>query len=213
MNLCNCHTHSSKNPTWEIFSTSPVKFVDTVHSVGVHPWNSGEKAVVELIQSMHAFINKNTVAIGEIGLDRLKGPDFDIQLKIFFQQIEISEKVELPVILHCVKSWNEIAAAKRKINPKQTWIFHGFSKANLMREVLKENVVISIGSAILSNLKLQNALNFIPNDSLLLETDESEIPIHEIYQKVAQLKGITLVSLQKIIEQNCKRIFPKWQIG
>lgn len=213
MNLYNCHTHIARNPELEIFSSFPGQRSTTFHSIGIHPWKVTEKQATKELQILNNSINSKTLALGEIGLDKLTGPALKIQKDVFKKQIEISEKEKLPVILHCVKSWNEISSLKRELNPKQIWIFHGFNKANILMDVLKENVMISIGAAILNNIKLQHTISEIPNNMLLLETDNSEIQIEVIYEKVAQLKGITLLLLTEIIDQNFKRIFPKWQIG
>ncbi|MFA7274698.1 MAG: TatD family hydrolase [Crocinitomicaceae bacterium] len=213
MNFCNCHTHTSTNPDWEILSPDFIDLPTHFHSIGIHPWKVNEINREQLEDVLLAHTTDKTVAIGEIGLDRLKGPDLDLQIAVFEKQIDFSEKVALPVILHCVKAWNELIVVKRKKNPKQTWIYHGFNKANLLEEVLKEHVVISIGTAIFENAKLQNVVAKIPNEMLLLETDDSAISIEKVYEKVAEIKGITLVLLREIIEQNCKRIFPKWHIG
>ena len=213
MNLFNTHTHRTKDPDWEILSVSPDDSVSVYHSFGVHPWKAHTIPLDEISDKADKKLNDKTLAIGEIGLDRIKGPSLELQISVFIEQIELSEKEKLPVILHCVKAWNEVALIKRKLNPTQIWVFHGFAKANLVEAVLQENIVISIGTDIFTNLKLQKALSLIPNENLLLETDDSNISIQEVYQKVADLKGISLVLLQKNIEQNVKRIFPKWHIG
>lgn len=213
MKLLNSHTHKTRNPEWEILSIAPGENVSSFHSLGIHPWNAHGIPENQIQERIVNRIKNNTLAIGEIGLDRLKGPKLELQISVFLQQIEISEREKLPVIIHCVKAWNELAMIKRRIDPQQIWVFHGFAKANLLDEVLRENLVVSIGEDLLKNLKLQKVIAAIPNDKLLLETDDRDVPIEKVYQKVAELKGISLVLLHKIIEQNFKRIFPKWQIG
>ena len=73
--------------------------------------------------------------------------------------------------------------------------------------------MISIGASILSNSKLQEVILTIPNGQLLLETDDSEINIFEIYQKVSEIKKISLPELQGIILNNFQNTFTKWSIG
>ena len=53
------------------------------------------------------------IALGEIGLDKLKGPSMEVQLAVFKEQIALSEKLELPVIIHCVRAWNELVLVKK----------------------------------------------------------------------------------------------------
>ncbi len=213
MNLFNCHTHFSKNKLLEIQSISPDETASSFHSLGIHPWKAHTLPEEKIEDAILKKLSVSTLAIGEIGLDRLKGPNLERQISVFIQQIEIAEAEKLPVILHCVKTWNEISLVKRKLNPAQAWIYHGFAKANLVDVVLQENVIISLGADVLTNKKLQKVVYRIPNNMLLLETDESKISIDKIYEKVAELKGISLLHLAEIIEKNVKRIFPKWQIG
>lgn len=213
MNYLNCHTHKSKKRDFEILAVAPEETPTSYHSVGIHPWKAHLLKTENLQDKLLNRITPKTLAIGEIGLDGMKGPKLELQIGVFIDQIEAAESAELPVLIHCVKAWSELSMIKRKLAPKQIWVYHGFAKANLLDEVLREKMVISIGADILTNLKLQKVISKIPNNHLLLETDDKAVSIEEIYQKVAELKGISLVLLGEIIEKNCKRIFPKWQIG
>ena len=66
---------------------------------------------------------------------------------------------------------------------------------------------------VLTNFKLQASIHLIPNSQLLLETDESEVNIFKVYQKISEIKKISLRELQEIIEENFKNTFLKWSIG
>lgn len=210
--LYNCHSHTLSEIANTILNTDLEQVEEQIISVGIHPWyaNLIEDNFLKIEQNAS---KKNCVAIGEIGLDKLKGPDFKIQKEVFTKQILIAERMELPVILHCVKSWNEVLEIKRQIQPKQTWIFHGFNKVGIIKSVLEQGLMVSIGVSILTNIKLQEALFLIPDECLLLETDDAQIDIFEIYKKVSEIKQISLQGLKKIIEENFKRTFKKWQIG
>ena len=211
--LIDIHSHKRNDNYLTIInkSDSNVLEIDSF-SFGIHPWNAS-KIEDNFLNFENEISSKKCLAIGEIGLDKLKGPSIDIQRKEFLKQIEISEKHEFPIILHCVKSWNEILEIKKFIKPKQPWILHGFNKVGIVNEVLKNNVYISIGSSILTNFKLQDVLSLIPNDRLFLETDDSNLDIFEIYKKVSEIKKIPLLELEQIIEQNFKRVFRRWQSG
>lgn len=210
--LFDSHSHFKREKSNAIVNVDLQPIETEYFSLGIHPYHANliEDNFLKIEQNTS---KKNCLAIGEIGLDKLKGPDFEIQKEVFTKQILIAERMELPVILHCVKSWNEILEIKHQIQPKQTWIFHGFNKVGILRSVLKEGVMISIGASILTNKKLQEALLTIPNECLLLETDDALIDIFEIYKKVSEIKQISLHALEKIIEENFKRTFKKWQIG
>lgn len=206
--LINIHTHRSTGRQIEVVNRTFEDLVPEYFSFGIHPWEIElwEEKINEMSQVLS---EENCLAVGEIGLDKLKGPNLVRQMTIFKQQIQLAEQHKLPVILHCVKAWNELKNLKRELKPKQPWIFHGFSKASLTKEVLNERIYISLGQAILTSLSLQNTLLNIPLDRLFLETDDASCTIEEIYQKVSELKNIPLSELEKQLEENFKLVFTK----
>lgn len=210
--LIDIHTHQFTGRQIEVVSRTFGDVVENYFSFGIHPLEAAqwESKVSEIRLNTD---NQKCLALGEIGLDTLKGPDLALQKEIFIQQVAISEEIGLPVILHCVRSWNELKQLKRSLNPKQQWIFHGFTKVSILDEVLQEGLMISIGAAILTNLKLQDKLKTIPLNQLFLETDDSELAISLIYAKVSALLDLPLPQLEAQIEDNFKRIFIKWTNG
>jgi TatD DNase family protein len=210
--LIDIHTHQFTGRQIEVVNRTFGDIVENYFSFGIHPWEADkwESKVSEIRLNTD---NQKCLALGEIGLDTLKGPDLALQKEIFIQQVAISEEIGLPVILHCVRSWNELKQLKRNLNPKQQWIFHGFTKVSILDEVINEGLMISIGSAILTNLKLQEKITTIPINRLFLETDAAEVPIETIYAKVSELIHLPLPQLEAQIEANFKRIFTKWTIG
>ena len=92
--------------------------------------------------------------------------------------------------------------------PTQVWIVHGFNKNfQVADSLIKHGITLSLGSAILNNKKLQEVVSNIDILSILLETDDANIDIKEVYQKISELKKITVEELQQNIKQNFKSIF------
>jgi TatD DNase family protein len=208
----NIHTHKDTGRQIELVSRTFEEVLSANFTFGIHPWDS--VSLKSRLNEMNQILDKKAcLAVGEIGLDKLKGPELSLQVAVFKQQIILSEQFKIPVILHCVKSWNELKSLKRELKPKQPWIYHGFTKANLTEEVLKEGIYISIGEAILNSPTLQTTLKNIPLDRLFLETDDKECSIEEIYAKVSELKNIPLSELQNQLEENFKNVFTKWITG
>jgi TatD DNase family protein len=204
----NIHTHKDTGRRIELVSRTFEEVLSAYFSFGIHPWDS-DRWKSRLNEMNQILAEKGCLAVGEIGLDKLKGPELSVQVAVFKQQIVLSEQLNLPVILHCVKSWNEIKSIKRELKPKQAWIYHGFNKANLIEDVLKEGIYISIGDAILNSPTLQTVLKNIPLDRLFLETDDAACSIEAIYVKVSELKNIPLSQLQSQLEENFKNVFTK----
>ena len=185
--LTNFHKHFIRSEGIEILNLEHLKDEKNhLFSYGIHPKDSEKEIINEEI-----LLSLNCLAIGEIGLDKLIDVAFDLQKRIFLQQVELSEKHELPVIIHCVKAWNEILEIKKELKPNQPWIYHGFRKSNLIESVLKSGCYISIGTAIIFDQKLQQSIQHIPLEKLFLETDnDTSYSIQEVYESVARLKNI-----------------------
>jgi len=208
----NIHTHVSSGQATEIVNSTGNQVEFQLFSVGIHPWDS-ENSTLKIGGLSEKLNSKRCIALGEIGLDKLKGPSMEIQLSVFKEQIALSEELELPVIIHCVRAWNELKQVKKALNPKQIWIFHGFTKTRLYKEVLENGFYISIGTAVFTDEKVQEILLAIPNERLFLETDNSNCLISAVYQKVSELKKLPLHELEQILENNFKRVFTRWKIG
>lgn len=209
----NCHTHSSNYTGFEIKQAELNEFPLGFHSVGIHPWKSADFDDKEIKNLLKRSVSQKTIAIGECGLDGLKGPDFSIQIPVFEKQIELSEELCLPLIIHCVKGWNELAALKKKHSPRQPWVFHGFAKSGILHQVIASGMMISLGAGIINHQKRKEIVENIPEYQLLLETDDVEIEVKEIYEVVAELKKISLYDLKNQVNTNFKNTFTKWQIG
>ena len=206
------HTHN-KSSSDEVFSIEN-KYPNATgfskpFSIGVHPWFINKENLEKELRILEENLqNKNCFAIGECGLDKITETDFELQKEVFKSQIQLSEKYKKPLIIHCVKAYQEIIALKIELKPTQTWLLHGFNKnLQVVESLLKNGIAVSIGAAIINNIKLQEVVSKIPLSSILLETDDSKIEIQEIYHKIAILKKIEVEELQQIIKENFTKIF------
>ncbi len=208
----NVHTHSissdknvfsiqNKYPNSSNFSKS--------FSIGIHPWFiKNDNYEEELLVIEEKLQHKNCFAIGECGLDKLIKVDFELQKEVFKRHVYLSEKYNKPITIHCVKAFQDIIEIKKQMKPKQIWILHGFNKnLQIAESLLKNGIILSFGVEIINNKKLQEVLSKIPISSILLETDNSDIPVQEVYQKISEIKQISLKVLQEEIYQNFQNIF------
>ena len=214
MSFFDVHTHN-KIVSENIFSIVN-KYPTATHftkpfSIGIHPWYLKLANVEkELLFIEEKLQDKNCFAIGECGLDKVTEIDFELQKIVFRKQLQLSEKYKKPVIIHCVKAFQEIIELKKELRPSQTWILHGFQKnLHIAESLLKNGIVMSFGAAIIHSKKLQYIVSEIPLASILLETDASDMFIHDVYKKVAALKNMEVEILQQKIEKNFKSIFKK----
>ena len=116
------------------------------------------------------------------------------------------------MILHDVKSHNEILALRKKHKAKQPWILHGFNGTEQdIQQLTGQGLYLSVGESMLhSERKISKSLKSIPLDLLFLETDMAEIGIESIYKAAANLLEMDLSALQTRIFANFAAL---WNIG
>ena len=208
----NAHTHHHQHAKHEVYNLRIEEEICPNFSIGIHPWDASEGLkTLPFIENL--LQKRECIAVGETGLDRIQGPELAVQEWLFRKHIAYSETYQLPLIIHCVRCWNELKLIRRELNPTQYWVYHGITKAALIDEILREGLILSIGAHVLTNEKLQAAIKQIPCDQLLIETDDSLVPIASIYHKIAELKGLPVDELQEHIARTYKRIFSKWNNG
>ena len=211
MDFFNIHTHKPTHPEAEIQSLSPtgISFFceRTVYaSVGIHPWFLTEENADSQWKALREHLSNPSVrAIGEAGIDKGKGPSMNIQMTLLKKQISLSEERSMPLILHCVKAFNELVQLKKEIRPSQPWIIHGFrGKEALAMDCIRHGFYLSFGEHY-----QESALRATPTERLFIETDESELPIETIYRSIANTRGISLEELKESIKKNVEEVFFK----
>lgn len=213
MNFINIHTHFVTNHSFNsILNTFPEdKIIENNYfSVGIHPWFiEVEKLEFHLSLIEEKLQHKNCLALGECGLDKFSKSSIEKQTEVFSNQLLIAEKYSKPVIIHCVKAYQEVINLYKKLKLTIPFIFHGFNRnRQILDLILKENHYISIGTSVLLSENLQNFLKFIPKEKLFLETDNDEFhSIEEVYQSVVKNKGIELADLKIQMIENFKFVF------
>lgn len=187
MEILDVHTHNreSTNSIINIDLDNPDIREGRWYSVGVHPWDSADAGKCRrFLDTVKEFASHPQVlAIGEVGLDRLRGADIEAQQRLLSQQVELAEAVGKPLILHVVKAYPEIIAMKKSSGSSVDWIIHGFrGKPELAQELLRHGFYISLGEKY-----NEEAAAVIPSSRLLVETDMSDVDIHELASRHPQL--------------------------
>lgn len=177
---------------------------------GIHPWFADSKVSDSFVAKAKDYLSKNFIAIGECGLDRAKGPDLDIQMEVFEQQLMLANELQLPVIIHQVKSISDIIPFLKKYN-SLSYILHAYYGNEIQtRQLLNLNVWFSFGESLLQvNSKLKKSLSIIPVDRLFLETDDTEISIESLYKEMAVVKNVNMDVLQFQVNRNFEAVFKR----
>ncbi len=150
------------------------KYQNIYTSVGIHPLDLDklEGDTLEKIEKI-ARENEKVKAIGEIGLDYHYEPfDKELQKKIFAKQVELANKLDLPVIVHLREATQDGMEILKKYKPKG--VVHCFSgSAETASEVLKLGMYIGFTGVLTfkNSKKARRAASVVPLNRLLLETD------------------------------------------
>ena len=205
MNFFDFHHHDADRKSGIYNLKFNEEIPEIFFSAGIHPKSLSDGLEKQLIWLQEISVAENCVAIGECGLDGLIDVDEESQEKAFQAQIEIANSVKKPLIIHCVKRFSQLLQF-RKI-AKVPMIVHGFNKRKTIGDdLLKNGFCLSFGKSVLYNVNLQDFLKDFPSEKLFLETDSSDFEIKELYQKVADLKKISLEDLTQKIKENLKNL-------
>ena len=181
-------------------------------SYGIHPWaldNTDFQIEEAFVLLEERLKSPNVLALGEAGLDKMHKASFERQIELFERQIELSEACQKPMILHDVRSHNEIIALRKKHKAQQPWIVHGFSGTEQdIKQLIGQGIYLSVGESLLHpERKIHKSFKFIDLDYLFLETDMAEIGVEMVYEAAAKLLETDIVTLQKQIFTNFARLF------
>lgn len=190
---------------------NPCDITGKVFTAGIHPWylsGSNEKQLLKYIREVS--FNPALIALGEAGFDKLRGPGMEIQRRVFEEQVMIARERRKPVFIHCVKAWDELLAAHKKLSPSTKWMVHGFrGKKELAQQLLSRGMYISLWFEFVMRPESTGLLRFLPKDRIFLETDGAEISISDIYSKAAIYLEISVTELKSVIFSNYKKLFIK----
>lgn len=145
-------------------------------AVGIHPHDAKDVTPDTIAQLRELGQNPKVVAIGETGLDYYydNSPRQD-QRRVFAQHLQIAAELNLPVIIHCRKAFNEtIEILDRNGQDVKKVVFHCFSgSADQAKIVLSKGYHISFtGLVTFKNAnKTREAAKVVPLDRLMVETD------------------------------------------
>jgi len=184
---------------------------------GIHPWWS-EEWTPQARQELEQYLMENPEAgVGEVGLDRHKGPLFSQQKQAFIQQLELARRYNRPVNLHCVKAWGPMVEILEDQKVGVPLLFHGYSGSpEMVERLIRLGGYISFAPFSLTekNRKGRRALKEVPRERLLLDSDfpyrrgqpfSEYTPIMEAHlTQGAALRGISPKELTQILEENTR---------
>lgn len=188
---------------------APTGIEGLAFTLGIHPWYVNEHNHISLIKKVKEVAgNPFLSAIGEAGFDKLRGPSSSLQKIVFEEQASISEINKKPLIIHCVRSWDELIASHKNIKPKMPWLIHGFrGSLQLAEQLLSRGMYLSFWYDFILRPESSDLLRALPGDHIFLETDGADTDIKDIYNKVSDDLSITSDELKNLIYLNYINVF------
>ena len=190
------------------------------------PQNEDElwKKVAEIEKMVRE--NSKVIAIGEIGLDyywEKEQKNREIQKKVFIEQINIANRLNLPVVIHTREAVIDTLNILKKNIVKNKGVFHC---CPLNRELVKEGLKLGFYISFAGPVTFKNSKNaneiieMVPNDKILIETDSPYLTpepyrgkrndprnVKYIAKKISEVKGISEEEVGKVTMENAKKIY------
>ena len=209
----NIHTHNNvtEEEVVQVYNqyrhfTAPQ--VSGLYTAGLHPWYLlADTCDQELKQLEQLVTNDQLLAVGECGLDKITGTDWDLQKEVFKAQILLSQQYRKPLIIHCVKAFAEtLQLLKTTTVPV---IFHGINnKLSTIQPVINAGYYLSFGKSLLQpQPAIAESFLATPLTQLFLETDDADTSIRDVYKSAAKIRNIDEKEILLQLEANFNTVF------
>lgn len=195
--------------------------------IGISPNDipQNENELWKQLDEIKVLLQKDKIlAVGEIGLDYYWNTDNkEIQKKAFIEQIKIANQFDLPIVIHTRDAVMDTIQILKDYEVINKGVFHCCPQN---RELIKEALELGFYISFAGPITFKNAknademVNLVPNDRILIETDSPYLSpepfrgrrntpanVRFVAQKIADVKGLSLGEVEKITENNAKRIF------
>ncbi len=198
-------------------------------SYGLHPWwvsevdeLTAEQAILKLRESLN-----RADAFGELGLDfgkRFADPKIQSRQELYFErQLEFASHSKLPLILHVVQAHSKAVEILKRFPHPDGGLIHSFSgSVEEAKNYLDLGFTLSISGVVCRKgyEKLKKALQTLPRDKIVIETDAPDQNpegalaglnepenLLKIADAVAQIQNKTRNEVLDQSTENLKRVF------
>ena len=192
--------------------------------MGLHPCSVDTDYEIQLERIKHELDTKETIAVGEIGIDLYwDKTKQEMQEKAFLIQCEWALEMNLPIAIHSRESTQLIIdLLKANFNGKLSGVFHCFvGTAEEAKEIVDMGYHIGIGGVVtFKNSDLRNHLFNTPLDRIIMETDSpylAPVPyrgkrnesayVKEVADELARIYSLSIDDISKITTANALELF------
>ncbi len=193
--------------------------------MGLHPCSVDAAYEQQLTEIKAQFGKRKFYAVGEIGIDLYHDVTFaEEQKKAFRIQVEWAKEMNLPVVIHCRNSFNEVMEiVTDMLDEHLKGIFHCFTGTiEEAQKVMKlKSFKMGIGGVVTyKKSTLPEVLASIPLSYLVLETDSpylTPVPyrgkrnessyIYYVANKLSEIYRLPIEKIAEITTQNAQEVF------
>ncbi|WPJ96937.1 TatD family hydrolase [Coraliomargarita algicola] len=190
-----------------------------IPAIGLHPWQVNDAP--DDWQASFLQQIAEAKAVGEIGLDQwIDGHQLERQQAAFCWQLQQAAQRNMPVSIHCLKASDPLLRIlKTQSAPKRGIHLHAYSgSAEQVRSFTALGAYFSFHAGQLhpKAKKAPAAVRAVPSDRLLIESDAPDTIQNTVsygeflqhgYQRVAELRGLTVETLAEQVAANFARYF------
>ncbi|MEZ4986942.1 MAG: TatD family hydrolase [Saprospiraceae bacterium] len=110
----------------------------SLYTLGCHPWLTMEQLDATALSDLQDTLlnDPRCLALGECGLDKLKGPAMSIQIAILEQQLELADRHRKSVVIHCVRAYDPLLQVKKQFPNIPNWVIHGYARHDILAKSL-----------------------------------------------------------------------------
>lgn len=219
---------------WPLAAKVAREYEGLCYAVGVHPWWLKDVFDLQQLDSRQfddmaeeltkAALQENCVAIGECGLDLIHDADSQsVQERVLAMHLKVAQEIELPIVIHSVKAHNPLIRLLKEYPLERGGVIHAFSGSLEMgQEYWDLGFYLGIGGTITYERahKTRSAVERLPLEALLLETDAPDMPLcgnqgernsperlPEIAQVLAELRSQSVEEIASQTTANSRKLF------
>ena len=204
------------------------EFIYSICGISPNDIPQSEEELWKTIDEISKIVTQNKckkiVAIGEIGLDYYWNKENkELQKKAFIKQIELANKLELPIVIHSRDASVDTIDIIRNNVVNKRGIFHC---CQLNQEMVKQAINLGYYISFAGPITFKNSKNakevidLVPMDKILIETDSPYLSpepnrgkrndsrnVKYVAEKIAEFKNMSLEEIARITYENAMRIF------
>lgn len=194
-------------------------------SIGVHPTKSKDMNENDISWLRGQADLKKVVAIGEIGLDYYwDNVDKETQKYWFERQMDLAKEVNLPLVIHSRDAAKDTYEMIKNAKIDENFgVMHCYAYSKEMaKQYIDLGFYIGVGGVVTfkNGRKLKEVVEYIPLDSILLETDapylspepnrgkrNSSLNLKYIAGEIAKIKNIEYEEVIETTKTNALKLF------